>query len=68
MPTYNGKYQKKYDLKKDYAEIKKEIKGWETTCDSLVKKYNGGDCDPQDIVDIMAEVEQMSHGMMSINM
>ena len=67
MPIYNGKFQKSYNLKKDHAEIKKQIKGWELTLDDVLKKYNDGDCDPITISNFMRDIEQMSQEMMSIN-
>jgi len=69
MPTYNGKYQKEYDLKKDHAEIKKEIKGWELKIDEMLKNYgeNLNDMYMDDGNSISAELDQMSQNMMAIN-
>lgn len=49
-----------YDIAKDHAEIKKQIKDWELRIDALI---NNPDDD-----EALRELEAISHEMMAINM
>lgn len=72
MPIYNGKYQKTYNLKKDHAEIKKQIKGWELEIDEIVNMYFEAKRDPDkfaqmDYSQVIDKLESISQDMMAIN-
>jgi hypothetical protein len=50
---------KKYSFKQDHAELKKQIKDWETRIDALI--------DNPDDQEALNELENISHEMMTVN-
>lgn len=59
-----GENKRIYSLKKDHAEIKKQIKEWETKINEIVYCHNTGIATPKDILNTL---EVISHEMTAVN-
>ena len=54
-----------YNLEKDHASIKKQIKDWEMSIDEIATCLR--DDDVEDHYDCLSDLEQISQEMMAIN-
>lgn len=57
---------RKYSLKKDHAEIKKQIKEWERRVDEIVKDLPRATTKKKRD-ELINELENISHEMMAVN-
>lgn len=66
--TCIDKTNMKYDIKKDHANIKKQIKTWEHTLDHLINAlYVDEPINEQQKDRVIQHLEVISHEMMTIN-